>query len=151
MKSHEIKLLECTSGLGSTGTNRWGLLEPRMDTRGSHLIPNSCWADRACNWECPILALAPVRAGTHLKKQKNIAVTFRGSRPCSKCILAYLAGKGTCHAAECFQSELFSANRQDLHLHLQQTFTRTHHVVLGDFYLKHLKRCQVTFVLQKTK
>lgn len=37
---------------------------------------------------------------------KNIALTPGGSRPCSKCILAYLVGESTCHAPD-----LFSANR----------------------------------------
>lgn len=46
--------------------------------------------------------------GRHIRK--NIALTLGGSRPRSKCILAYLAEKSTCHLAECFRSELFSAN-----------------------------------------
>lgn len=36
MKSHEIKFLECASGLGSTGTNRQGLLSLAW-TRGASI------------------------------------------------------------------------------------------------------------------
>lgn len=34
MKSHEIKLLECTPGLGSTGTNRRAFAEPSLGHTG---------------------------------------------------------------------------------------------------------------------
>lgn len=62
MKSHEIKFLECASGLGSAGA------KPRMDARGSHLIPNSCSAGCGAGAGENANVLAPARAGTFEKR-----------------------------------------------------------------------------------
>lgn len=82
-----------------------GFAEPRMDARGSHLIPNSCSADcSACDWECP-----RPRAGPGRHTSKTSLWPCRGCDLGCKCILAYLVGESTCQFAECSPSGLFSA------------------------------------------
>lgn len=83
-----------------------GFAEPRMDAWGSHLIPNSCWADcSACDSECPRPHAGP---GRHT--WKTSLWPCRGHDPGCKCILAYLVGKSTCQLAESSPSGLFSAD-----------------------------------------
>lgn len=97
MKSNEIKLQECTSGLGSAGTNRRGLLSLAW-THGARI-----WSQTAALQTRPQTENAQslhllLRPGQALLK--NIALTLWGSWPCSKCILADLGGKSTCPLAQ---------------------------------------------------